>query len=255
MRFPAWLLALAALSAQADDAAQKVLDCVRTNIPPAMRVRELELTAYDRAGGMRTLKGKLYAMREKELVRAMLRISAPSDLADAAYLVRENTSGQDEMYIYLPAVARVRRINGSSIDGSLLGTDISYGELKQIENAFQAGEAKLEGQEQIDQHPVSVLLIHPSPAQNSRYTSIRAWIDQKSCVALKAEFFEGQTARKELTIPAAAIQPAGKAWYFTQAQLRDLHEGTRTELKLSGYLPDTSVPGRLFDTHSFYLGN
>jgi len=185
----------------------------------------------------------------------MIRISAPSDLADAAYLVRESSAGQDEMYMYLPAVARVRRINGSSIDGSLLGTDISYGELKQIESAFQAGDARLEKQEQIEQRPVSVVLIRPAPVQHSQYSSIRAWIDQKTCVALKANFYEGEAVRKELSVPAGALQQAGKTWYFTQAQLRDLREGTHTTLKLSGYLPNTELPTRLFDAHSFYLGN
>lgn len=254
--FALLLAALAAAPARADEAAQKLLDCMRANIPPSLRIQEVELTATDRTKGERTLKGKLFALRDNGLVRAVLRIAEPSDLRGASYLLKETAgSGGDEMYMYLPSLNRVRRITGASADGALLGTDFSYNDVKQLQNAFGGSDVKLEKPDTIDQHPVQVAVLTPKPGQSSRYSRIRAWVDQKSCVALKVDFYEGETVRKELSAPAAGLGKAADYWYVSEATMRDLKEGTQTRLRIVGVTSGAELPTRLFDSHSFYLGN
>lgn len=257
-----WGLLLLALPAWADPAGdkaavEKVLQCMRANVPPTLRIQEIELQATDRAGANRTMRGKLFAMRDKGLLRAMVHIAEPTDLAGAAYLVRETASDDhaDEMYMFLPAMNRVRRITGASADGSFLGTDFSYNDVKQIENAFGDNDGKLEKPEQIEQHPVYVITFKPKPDQSSRYSLLRAWVDQKTCVALKVDFFEGDVPRKELSAPVSAIQQSGNYWYLSQALMQDLKDHTSTRLKVVGVSSGTDLATRYFDPHSFYLGN
>jgi len=250
------LFAVAA-AAPGDPALAKVLACMRANVPPTLRIQDLELQATDRAGGTRTLKGRLYALREHGLLRAMLRIAAPPDLAGAAYLVRETAeaSRADEMYLYLPALNRVRRIAGASAEDSFLGTDFSYSELKQIENAFNDADGQLEAPAQLDGRTVDVLAFRPRAAAGSRYSALRAWVDRKTCVALKVDFYEGAAPRKELSASASALARSGSYWYLTQAEMRDLKDGTRTVLRITGVTSGADLAARYFDPHSFYLGN
>ncbi|MFI4980321.1 MAG: outer membrane lipoprotein-sorting protein [Nevskiales bacterium] len=257
-----WGLMLLALPAWADPAGdkaavEKVLQCMRANVPPTLRIQEIELQATDRAGASRTMRGKLFAMRDKGLLRAMVHIAEPTDLAGAAYLVRETAADDhaDEMYMFLPAMNRVRRITGASADGSFLGTDFSYNDVKQIENAFGDNDGRLEKPEQIEQHPVYVITFKPKPDQSSRYSLLRAWVDQKTCVALKVDFFEGDVPRKELSAPVSAIQQSGNYWYLSQALMQDLKDHTSTRLKVVGVSSGTDLATRYFDPHSFYLGN
>lgn len=247
----------AALSARADAALDKVMECMRGNVPPTLRIQQIELQATDRAGAARVLKGKLFAMRDKGLLRAMVHIAEPSDLAGAAYLVRE-TAGEDhadEMYMFLPAVNRVRRITGAGADGSFLGTDFSYNDVKQIENAFGDSDGSLEKPEAIEQRPVYVMSFKPKAGQASRYSLLRAWVDQKTCVALKVDFYEGDAPRKQLSAPASALQQSGNYWYLSQATMQDLKDHTSTVLRVVGVSSGTDIATRYFDPHSFYLGN
>src|SRR5687767_12494988 len=104
MKAPLFLLVLLWLPmAWAQGAADKIQNCMRANIPETVRIQTIEVTAIDRTGGERLLKGRLYGTREKQLVRVMMRVESPQDLAGAAYLVRE-AQKSDEMYIYLPAI-------------------------------------------------------------------------------------------------------------------------------------------------------
>jgi len=245
-----------AACAAADPELQKVLDCMRANVPSSVRIQEIELDVTDRSGSPRTLKGRLFAMTEKALIRASLRISSPSDLSGAGYLVRETPPDHgDEMYMFLPSMNRVRRISGASADGSMLGTDFSYNDIKEIESAFAGSEPVLEAPAQIENRPMYVLLLKTKPAQDSRYTTMRSWIDQKSCVALKVDFYEGDKLRKQLLAPASALQQSGKYWYLSQMQMRDLKENTSTALKVLGVTSGTDLPSRYFDPNAFYLGN
>lgn len=255
-----WLAAgllVATGAVRADAATDKVLECMRANIPTTMQIREIELTATDRSGNDRLLVGKAYASREDGRIRALLRISKPRDLDGASYLMREATEGRkDEIFLYLPAIQRVRKISGASIDSSLLGTDFSYNDMKQLQAAFGDARLKLDKPARLGDRTADVLHIEPAVAAEARYTRVLAYVDRQSCVALKAEFFEGTALRKELTVAPDALKRADGHWYPSDAVMRDLKEGTRTRLKVTGVSGvGDELPARLFDPTSFWRGS
>lgn len=243
-------------SASADAATDKISECMRANIPQSLLIKELQLNAYDRTGAERIMRGKLFAIRENGLVRAMLRIEAPSDLRGASYLVRESRdTSKDEMYVYLPALNRARRITGGSQDNPLFGTDISYSDVKQLNSAFTGGEVKLEKSDIVEKRPVHVMALKPDPAQMSRFELIRTWVDQKTCVALKAEFFEVGTLRKRYTAPAASLKQSGPHWFATEGTMEDLGQKTRTRLTVTGISSGTDLADRYFNARTFHIGS
>lgn len=248
-------LLLFAGTASANDAAtDKVLECMRGNIPKIMRIQEFELNAVDPAGGARLLRGRLFAVRENDLMRAMVKIKAPADLNNAAYLVREGKE-RDDMFIYLPALNRVRRIMGGSADSPLFGTDLSYSDIKQVQNAFSGGAVTLEKPGAIETRPVYVLTMTPSAAAQSNYSMIRGWVDQKTCVALKVEFYEGATVRKRLTSSPKALKQAGDSWYTSEALMEDLRTKSHTTLKVTGLSKVDKLSDRYFNTTTFYTAD
>jgi hypothetical protein len=252
------LVAFAILPAHAEDTVQSVLDCMRGNLPPAVRIQDIQLTSYDHDVESRVLKGQLIVATEKGLVRARLRLSSPSDLAGAAYLLREADKGdEDQIFVYLPSLGRIRRVSGSGIDGSLFGTDISFNDVKEIENAFGSGGAdiKLGTPEALDGRPAWVLEMKPGAAQASRYTHVRAWVDRKTCVALKVGFYQNDELVKELRAPVASLQQTEKYWYASSIDVRDLKAATRTSLRVVSVVANSSVPSAYFSPHSFNQGN
>jgi hypothetical protein len=245
-------------SNQADSAyrplgtAQSVLACMRANVPQSLRIQTVALTVTDGSGNRHSYKGKLLAMREDDLLRATLRIGAPSDLAGAAYLVRESGGDrEDAVFVYLPALGRVRRISGSGIDGSLLGTDFSYSDLKNIQNAYSGGHAELLAPTTEQGRPTYSLQLTPGSRQPSEYSAVRIEVDRKTCFALKADFYRGDEIVKQLDVPADTLQQSGKYWYAAKMQMRDLKRGSHTELHVLD-VSSEPVPKGAFDPHSFY---
>lgn len=248
------ILPAAPTMAAGDSNIERVLTCMRANIPQTLQIKEVELIATDRGGATRQMRGRLYATREAERLRANIKIEAPPDLAGAAYLLRERENG-DEMYVYVPALNKVRRVTGAGVDGALWGTDLSYGDVKQLHNAFTAGQTQYAGAGTLNGRPVHLLSARPAPDQPSRFGLVRTWIDQKSCVALKAEFLEGQAVRKRLLVDPKDLKQSGPHWYAAAAQMSDLQAGTQTVLKVLGVSAGTDLSGRYFNPATFYLGN
>lgn len=251
------LMVLVLLPAHAEEGADKVVECMRGNLPPTARVQQLELTSTDRAGGTRTLDANLYAMRDKEgLLRMSLRVVGPPDLAGSAYLLRESAGErEDEIYLSLPKVRRIRHITGKQASQSLFGTDFNYADVRQIQSAFTGGESRLEEPSELGERPVHVLVQKPAADKPAAYDLIRTWVDKETCVPLKTEFYEGDKARKRLTSPAGSLSQAGKYWYPGEMEMSDLKTETKTTVKLGRVMDVDGLSVRYFNPSTFNYGN
>src|SRR5689334_19828128 len=112
----ACLLALVAADASAAAAPasiEQIETCIRGNIPDDLQIRDFQMVTTDKTGGTRTMGGRVYAKLEDNLLSAMMRVESPSDMRGASYLVREGKDDkEEEMYVYIPALQKVRRISG-----------------------------------------------------------------------------------------------------------------------------------------------
>lgn len=248
-----------AFPVSAVDTASTVLACMQANVPESLRVQEMEFETSNAAGPVSLLKGRLYLEREKtasgeKLVRAMLKMSAPQTLSGAAYLIREKDAArEDGMYVYLPSVKRVRRVNGSFADSGLMGTSFSYADFRLMQNSLDGAELVLEAADKIGERAVHRLLVRPVKSKTpTGYGVVRLWVDQQSCVPLKAEFEQGGAVRKRLSVPVEALQRSGDRWYPAMVEMQDEKEGLRTVLRMRGLSEAEKLSGGYFDAKTFY---
>jgi len=81
------------------------------------RVRERVLTTLSLKGGPgRPVPGD----------RSLTRFTYPNDINGTGFLVWENPSADDERFLYLPSLGRVRRIAGNETQDSFMGSDFTY---------------------------------------------------------------------------------------------------------------------------------
>ena len=255
------LLALM-LPAHAESAATDIASCLRGNVLPGAQIQDLELEATDIHGEKRLMKGKLYSAREDlpnapGLLRATLRLSSPAHLAGAAYMLKQTEDRRfDSMYVYLPAVKRVRRISTEFSDGPLLGTNFSYFEFKQLSNAFGDLNAKVDGSEKYEGRDVTLMTFSARPeGVRTEYTSVNLRVDQKTCVPLTAEFMKGTSVRKRFSGSPKALKQSKNYWYLTEMEMRDILDDTFTVLRVTSLETVKDLPKRYFEPATFYLGD
>lgn len=58
--------------------------------------------------------------------RSLTRFTYPNDIKGTGFLVWEHPDAEDERFLYLPSLGRVRRIAGSETQDSFMGSDFTY---------------------------------------------------------------------------------------------------------------------------------
>src|SRR3954466_920869 len=82
--------------------------------------------ARERVMTMVTLRGRGASRSAPDGDRLLIRFTYPNDIRGTSFLVWEHPDAEDERFLYLPSLARVRRIAGTEAQQSFVGSDFTY---------------------------------------------------------------------------------------------------------------------------------
>lgn len=189
------------------------------------RVRERALTVSSLKGG---------AGRPVPADRSLVRFTYPNDINGTGFLVWEQPNGDDERFLYLPSLGRVRRIAGSEAQESFVGSDFTYEDIggREFENySYRLLEPSPEPawtSPEGAKHAVYVLESKSRDA-GARFPRVVSWIRQDNFVVVRALI---HNKRDEVQKTFDAIRVANVSGYWTVMEMRmaDAVERTRTEL-------------------------
>ncbi len=239
------LLQLASV-AQAVELPEVVTACIEKNSPASGAVLSVELRARDRSGYEQVLQADTYLKRtEGAPARILMHFNEPVDIRGARFLIIEN-SPQNDMYMYMPGLFKVRKITSKRISSSILGTDFSYEDYERLHGVFsdlraeQADDALLGGRR--------VHVINSYPDADSGYDRITTYIDVETCVSLRTELFEkDQQLRKVLSVDANDIRKVGTIHVPRALLMKDLRDKTETRMIVEDVHIDVPLEDALFD--------
>ena len=88
----------------------------------------VRMRLFDRQGRVRERTLTLLTLRGTATRgdRVLTRFTSPNDIRGTSFLVWEHPAADDERFLYLPALGRVRRIAGAEKQESFVGSDLSY---------------------------------------------------------------------------------------------------------------------------------
>jgi hypothetical protein len=240
------LMLLYAASVIAADVPEIVRTCAERNMPKSTAVQAIELIARDRSGYEQVLLADVFWKRDTDnRSRLLMHFEEPADVQNARFLVIENEP-QNDMYIYMPGLFKVRKITSKRISSSILGTDFSYEDYERLHGILLDMKAEQYPDDILDGHPVYV--VNSYPGETSSYEKIASYIDKQTCVTLKTELFErGHQLRKTLTIDPADIQPVGDIQVPRALVMRDIRDKTQTRLVIHEIRTDVPLDNALFD--------
>jgi len=127
--------------------------------------------------------------REGDLNRALVRVISPPALAGQAYLFLQNAAGEDDVYVYLPAIDDApRRVAGSQKNASFMGTHFTYADLesRDLRDAVYTRHPD----ETVGEFPVYVIDAEPSATAESEHGRVRLWIRQSDMIPLRVRFYD-----------------------------------------------------------------
>ncbi len=94
-------------------------------------VGDLEMILIDKRGNQRVRRLRSYARDEGEDDYGIIFFLSPADVKDTGFLTYDydDPKRDDDQWLYLPALGRIKRIASSDKSGSFMGSDFSYADM------------------------------------------------------------------------------------------------------------------------------
>lgn len=217
------------------------------------RTRDTELAMtmriVDRRGRERTRAVSLRTKTRVDGTRMQLvRFLAPADVEGTGFLTVEQPGGDDDAWLYLPALRRVRRIAGAQKQDRFMGTDFTFEDLEP--EVLDDHVYTLVREDDLDGTPVWVVASGPaagSPATRSGYGRRELWISKEHALLVHARLYDRDgVQRRRMTASDIRPVPGTEKWRHYRVVMEDLADGGRTVLEIDEYRIDQGLGEDLF---------
>ena len=242
------IAALACGTAVADDGAklaQRVYD--RPDGKDSTSVVTMSLTEEGkpaRTRGMLVFRASTPASQ----VSTLIRFTDPADIQGTGLLTIDGADGVSNQWIYLPAMQRVRRVDSNRKGGRFVNSDYFFEDLRDRKPTMDTH--KLLGRERLGDADTDMLESVPVDATNSVYVRRLSWIDPKSLLPLRIDFFERNADQPSKRLVVIKREQVQGYWTVMDSTLTDLASGHQTRLTVGRVLYDRNLPESLFTSRA-----
>jgi len=113
---------------------------------------------------------------------------SPGDVRGTAMLTITHKEGDDDQWLYLPALKRVKRLSSADKSGSFMGSEFAYEDLASRE--VEKYGYHFVSEEKFRNQDCFVLELTPKDTKNSGYRRIVSWLDQDHYRVQKEEYYD-----------------------------------------------------------------
>ncbi|MEE9206984.1 MAG: outer membrane lipoprotein-sorting protein [Gemmatimonadota bacterium] len=179
--------------------------------------------------------------------KSLVIFDRPRDIEGTAFLTFSHSTGNDDQWLYLPAVKRVKRISTSNKSGPFMGSEFSYEDI----SSQEVDEYTYRFLRDDTLNGVAVHITEAVPVdKNSGYTKQIVWRDQEHLRPLKIEFFDRKQALLKTLTYEGYQQYLGQYWRADTMKMVNHQTGKSTDLTWRDYEFGTGLTDRDFDRNS-----
>lgn len=117
---------------------------------------------------------------------------SPADVRGTILLTHTHRHADDDQWLFLPALKRIKRIAAQNKSGSFMGSEFSYEDI--ATQTVEKYRYKWLRDEDCDGHDCHVIERRPIDVKNSGYTRHIAWIDKDEYRTWKVDYYDRRDA-------------------------------------------------------------
>ncbi len=158
---------------------------------------------------------------------------SPRDVKGTAFLNFTHKVGDDDQWLYLPALKRVKRISSRNKSGSFMGSEFAYEDISSQE--VEKYTYKWIRDEVYEGMDCFVIERYPVDKKNSGYTRQVIWLDKEHYRAWKIDFYDRKESLLKTLVSNSYQQYLGKFWRPDQMDMVNHQNGKSTKLVWTNY--------------------
>jgi outer membrane lipoprotein-sorting protein len=176
----------------------------------------------------------------------------PASVKNTRFLMKENDGRNDDQWIYLPALKKVKRIASGEKDNAFMGSDFSYGDMES-RDADEDNHSLLR-EESLNGESVWVVESIPLPGHEIGYSRVISWVSKDSHMPLKVEFYNDKSDALEKTMINEDIRMVDGQWTIYKVTMTDASSGHKTVMSINKVRYNIPVKPGYFTTNYLQTG-
>jgi predicted RND superfamily exporter protein/outer membrane lipoprotein-sorting protein len=181
----------------------------------------------------------------------------PPDIARTGFLQWQHHDRDDDMWLYLPALKKVRRLAPADKNESFVGTDFSNGDI--LTPVVDNYTRKLLRREVLDGEECYVVESTPSTGAvltDYGYSKTFAWIRVRNFVEKKVDYFDttGLLFKTQMIDDAVEIDQRRHVWWPRKREMLNHQTGHKTTVTVTSIDTNTSLPDETFAARTLERG-
>ncbi len=204
----------------------------------------LTMILISSSGNERVREIKQYIKDSGDVEKKIMFFIKPADVRNTSFMnwSYDDPKKDDDQWIYLPALKKIKRISSDSKGDYFMGSDFTYddlGDRKPEEDTHKIlREEKLNGED--------CYVIESIPKdEDYMYSKTVTWIIKGKWIGLKKEFYD-EDGEYLKTLNIKNYKNIKGYWIITQTEMDNVQKNHRTVMKLSNIKIDTGIPDSKF---------
>ncbi len=170
----------------------------------------------------------------------------PADIKGTKFLLHEHKNRDDDMWIYIPAIRKAKRIAASGKAGPFMGSDFSNYDIGGGE--YEDWSYKLIKEENYDGHPCWVIEAtakNKKVVKKSGYSKMVKWVRKDNYMVVRTDCYDrsGELFKRILTNRMEKIQGI---WFETEMTALKLEDNRKSVMRFEKIQVDIGLPDRMF---------
>ncbi|MFP4548358.1 MAG: outer membrane lipoprotein-sorting protein [Fidelibacterota bacterium] len=205
---------------------------------------KLTMTLINSRGDQRVREIKQYIKDFGTEEKKIMFFISPADVRNTSFMnwSYDEEGRDDDQWIYLPALKRVKRISSDSKSDYFMGSDFTYDDLGDRHPSEDTH--KLLREEEVDGQPCYVVESIPKE-EDYMYSRTVTWVIKDKWIGLKKEFYDEDGDHLK-TLSVKEFEKIKDYRIITNSQMHNVQKEHTTDMKLEDLKIDTGIQDRWF---------
>lgn len=183
--------------------------------------------------------------------KLLVKFSTPTDIKGTGFLQVEHSDGDDDLWLYLPALKKSRRLVASNKKDSFLGSDFSYGDISLPKvDLYRHTLLRSEPIDQHDSYVIESIPANDAVKSNSGYSKKITWVRKDTLLEAKVEYYDlsARLLKTQLTTNHQRVESDPQRWFALYREMTNHQTEHKTILRFDKIEPGVPAPDELFTT-------
>lgn len=192
-----------------------------------------------------------FSLNGEEMDLKMMFFLSPADVRDTSFMSWSYDDGRnDDQWIYLPALRRVKRISSDSKNDSFMGSDFTYDDLG--ERHPSEDRHSILRQENFKGEQCYVIESIPK-GDDDEFSKTVSWIVKDKWIGLQKEFYE-DSGKVYKTLTIDSFSRIDGFWVITDMTMKDLDRDHSTRLQMDNVSFGNDLSESFFTERQMKMG-